>query len=204
MEKDYSIFLSEIKSHILQSRYKAAAAVNRELILLYFQIGTQLSQKIQQAKWGSKVVQQLATDLQKEINGLRGFSYRNLMNMRTFAEAYPFLQSATAEIKNDAIGQSTTDQFEKLSQSITGQTPAQTQNDFMQSATAGFEGIGYFLSKVFFNISFTQHLLLLHKCKAVEERLFYMQKIGEPSMDGFGFGAPNRQWPVWTARRNAK
>lgn len=40
MEKDYSIFLSEIKSHILQSRYKAAAAVNRELILLYFQIGT--------------------------------------------------------------------------------------------------------------------------------------------------------------------
>jgi predicted nuclease of restriction endonuclease-like (RecB) superfamily len=165
MEKDYSIFLSEIKSHILQSRYKAAAAVNRELILLYFQIGTQLSQKIQQAKWGSKVVQQLAQDLQKEINGLRGFSYRNLMNMRAFAEAYPFLQSATAEIKNDAIGQSATDRI-----------PTHSKDEFLQSATAGFEGIGYFLSNVFFNISFTQHLLLLNKCKAVEERLFYMQK----------------------------
>lgn len=54
MEKDYSIFLGEIKSQILQSRYKAAAAVNRELILLYFQVGTQLSQKIAQAQWGSK------------------------------------------------------------------------------------------------------------------------------------------------------
>ncbi|MCH8569296.1 MAG: PDDEXK nuclease domain-containing protein [Balneolales bacterium] len=175
MEKDYSIFLGEIKSHILQSRYKAAAAVNRELILLYFQVGTQLSQKIAHAQWGSKVVLQLANDLQKEINGLRGFSYRNLMNMRAFAEAYPFLQSVTAEFKNDPIGQLANTQLKDFSQSVTGQMDA-LENEFLQLATAEFESWDSFLSEVFFNISFTQHLLLLNKCKEVEERLFYMQK----------------------------
>jgi predicted nuclease of restriction endonuclease-like (RecB) superfamily len=165
MEKDYSIFLGEIKSHILQSQYKAAAAVNRELILLYFQVGSQLSQKIAQAQWGSKVVQQLANDLQKEINGLRGFSYRNLMNMRAFAEAYPFLQLVTAAFKDGPNGQL-----------ATGQLPLQNQTRFLQLATAQFENTDGFLSEIFFNISFTQHLLLLNKCKKVEERLFYMQR----------------------------
>ena len=175
MEKDYSIFLSEIKSHILQSRYKAAAAVNRELILLYFHTGTKLSQKIKQAKWGSKVVQQLASDLQKEINGLRGFSYSNLKNMRQFADEYTNLRLAIENYQNQ-IGQSATGQLGSFSQLMTSQIGSLGDNDFMQLATAEFESIDFFLSRVFFNISFTQHLLLLNKCKEAEERLFYMQK----------------------------
>ena len=176
MEKDYSVFLGEIKSNILQSRYKAAAAVNRELILLYFQIGTRLSQKIKQAKWGSKVVQKLANDLQKEINGLRGFSYSNLKNMRQFAEEYSFLQSALAAFDNNLIGRLPTSQLEKPSQSLTGQFATQSQDEFTRLATAQFESIQRFISDVFFNISFTQHLLLLSRCKAANERMFYMQK----------------------------
>lgn len=105
MEKDYSVFLREIKTQILQSRYKAAASINRELILLYFQIGTSLSQKIKESKWGSKVVQQLASDLQQELKGLRGFSYRNLMNMRVFSDEYSFLQLSTAEIDDKFLAE---------------------------------------------------------------------------------------------------
>lgn len=184
MEKDYSIFLSEIKSHILQSRYKAAAAVNRELILLYFQIGTQLSKKTKQVKWGSKVVQQLARDLQKEINGLRGFSYSNLKNMRQFADEYSFLQSAITVFDNNPIGQLPTGQLEDFSQSSTGQIASQSPDEFLQLATAAFNSTNHFLLQVFFNISFTQHLLLLNKCKETGDRLFYMQKT------------VNHQWTV--------
>lgn len=60
--------------------------------------------KNKQEKWGTKVVEQISTDLQKELPGLRGFSYRNLMNMKQFAEQYmslPFLQLATAEMSNE-------------------------------------------------------------------------------------------------------
>ena len=176
MEKDYRIFLGEIKSRILQSRYKAAAWVNRELILLYFHIGKQLSQKIQQAKWGSKVVQQLASDLQKEIKGLRGFSFSNLKNMRQFADEYSFLQSAITPYNINPIGQLPTVQLQDFSQSATGQITSQSHDTFLQLVTAQFESTDSFLLKVFFNISFTQHILLINKCKEAEERLFYMQK----------------------------
>lgn len=178
MEKEYSIFLIEIKDQILRSRYKAASAVNRELILLYFQVGSRLSEKIQEAKWGSKIVQQLANDLQKELNGLRGFSYSNMKNMRQLADAYPFL--ATLHELN-SIGQSATGQIDAISQSATGlfQNAENEPDEFLQLATAQFENIEFFLSTVFLNISFTQHMILLSKCKNSKERLFYMQKCAE-------------------------
>ncbi|SFB54483.1 PDDEXK nuclease domain-containing protein [Algoriphagus aquimarinus] len=170
MEKDYSIFLGEIKTQILQSRYKAAAFVNRELILLYFQIGTRLSQKIRDSKWGSKVVLQLASDLQLELKGLRGFSYRNLMNMRVFSDEYSFLQLSTADVENKPIGYFVTTPIQP------GEKEGERNNLFLQSVTAEFESLDLFLKNAFFNISFTQHLLLLNKCKEAKERLFYMQK----------------------------
>lgn len=114
----------------------------------------------------------MAKDLQKEIKGLRGFSYSNLKNMRQFADSYPhLLQKWTPK----SIGQLPTGQFEDFRQSVTGQkdTP---ENEFLQLATAQFENTDRFLSEVFFNISFTQHLLLLNKCKEAEERLFYIQR----------------------------
>lgn len=116
MEKEYTAFLGEIKLQILQCRYKATAEVNRELILLYFQIGTRLPQKIRQAQWGSKVVQQLASDLQKENTGLCGFSYSNLKNMRQFADEYSFLRSDITAFANNPIGQLPTGQLENFSQ----------------------------------------------------------------------------------------
>ena len=103
-KENYAHFILNVKDQILRSRYLAAHLVNRELLMLYFKIGKQLSDKIAQEKWGTKVVEQISTDLQKELPGLRGFSYRNLMNMKQFAEQYmslPFLQLATAEMSNE-------------------------------------------------------------------------------------------------------
>ncbi|WP_332369086.1 DUF1016 N-terminal domain-containing protein [Spirosoma telluris] len=56
MELNYTTFLQELKDHILQSRYRAARLVNRELLLLYFAVGKRLSEKIAVEKWGTGVV----------------------------------------------------------------------------------------------------------------------------------------------------
>lgn len=88
MESNYITFLQELKDHILQSRYRAARLVNRELLLLYYAVGKRLSEKIAAEKWGAKVVEQLSADLQKHLPGLRGFSATNLKNMRQFADVY--------------------------------------------------------------------------------------------------------------------
>ncbi len=90
-EKDYIQFIMEIKGSILKSRYKAASLANKEMLLLYYHTGYKLSRKIEEANWDTGVIQKISGDLQKELPGLRGFSYSNLKNMRQFFEEYPYL-----------------------------------------------------------------------------------------------------------------
>lgn len=85
----YELFITDLKKRIRTAQVKAALAVNKELILLYWQIGRDILQRQAVEGWGGKVVTQLAKDLKREFPELRGFSRSNLMYMRTFAEAWP-------------------------------------------------------------------------------------------------------------------
>ena len=67
----YLQFIREVKQQILESRYQAAKLVNKELLVLYYNIGKMLREKIKQAKWGDKVLQNISADLQNELPGLR-------------------------------------------------------------------------------------------------------------------------------------
>ena len=87
--EDYETFLHGLKERIRTAQVRAALAVNRELTLLYWQIGQDILLRQQQQGWGAKVVTKLAKDLQKEFPAIKGFSRTNLLYMRAFAEAYP-------------------------------------------------------------------------------------------------------------------
>ncbi|MEO1134906.1 MAG: PDDEXK nuclease domain-containing protein, partial [Cyanobacteria bacterium J06639_1] len=89
---DYPEFLRGLKQRIRQAQVKAALAVNRELVLLYWQIGRDILQRQAHQGWGAKVILQLSQDLKREFPEMRGFSRTNLLYMRSFAEAYPDLQ----------------------------------------------------------------------------------------------------------------
>ena len=80
---------------------RAALSVNRELVLLYWQLGQDILTRQRQQGWGAKVIDRLARDLQKEFPDMKGFSPRNLKYMRAFAEAYPnepIVQEVLAQI----------------------------------------------------------------------------------------------------------
>ncbi|MFB2974503.1 YhcG family protein [Aerosakkonema sp. BLCC-F183] len=98
---DYDKFLRDLKEHIRNAQIRASLAVNRELVLLYWQIGGEILTRQQQQGWGAKVINKLAKDLQKAFPEMKGFSPRNLKYMRAFAEAYPdeqFVQQLAAQI----------------------------------------------------------------------------------------------------------
>jgi hypothetical protein len=61
-EESYITFLSDLKTRIRQAQVKAALAVNKELVLLYWQIGRDILQRQQEEGWGSKVITRLAKD----------------------------------------------------------------------------------------------------------------------------------------------
>ncbi|NGX53476.1 MAG: hypothetical protein K1000chlam4_00188 [Chlamydiae bacterium] len=86
--KEYKSFLKEIKERILSSQVKAAVAVNRELITLYWEIGTALHKKQQKEGWGSKTVEKLANDLKSSFPNMKGFSTRNIRFMVQFAREF--------------------------------------------------------------------------------------------------------------------
>ncbi len=97
----YDDFLQELKERIRSAQVKAALSVNRELVLLYWQIGRETIIRQQQQGWGAKVIERLARDLKAAFPDMKGFSVRNLKYMRAFAEAYPdeqIVQQAAALI----------------------------------------------------------------------------------------------------------
>ncbi len=97
----YQELLGDLKERIRAAQIRAALAVNRELIALYWQIGRDILARQGMRGWGAQVIDRLAADLRQAFPQLKGFSRRNLHYMRAFAEAYPdehFVQQVVAQI----------------------------------------------------------------------------------------------------------
>ena len=84
LNPDYAAFLTAVKNRIHSARLNAGRAVNRELMLLYWDIGRGIVEKQTAEGWGESVVERLATDLRAEFPDMRGFSTGNLWAMRRF------------------------------------------------------------------------------------------------------------------------
>lgn len=85
----YDQLLGEIKDRIRSAQLRAAVAVNRELVLLYWSIGRTILERQAREGWGAKVIDRLAADLREAFPDQQGFSPRNLKYMRKLAEAWP-------------------------------------------------------------------------------------------------------------------
>src|SRR5262249_21110731 len=99
--KGYEAFLGELKERIRTAQLRASIAVNRELVLLYWQTGRDILVRQKEHGWGAKVIDRLSQDLRREFPGVEGFSPRNLKYMRAFAQAWPeepIVQQLVAQI----------------------------------------------------------------------------------------------------------
>jgi predicted nuclease of restriction endonuclease-like (RecB) superfamily len=154
LPSDYQDYLAQLKERIRSAQVKAALAVNRELVLLYWGIGRDILQRQAQQGWGTKVIDQLAKDLKQEFPEMSGFSSRNLKYMRAFAEAYPdglIVQQAAAQITDEPI-------VEQAAGQITGEQVVQA---------------------VLSRIPWFHNCVLLDKVKDATERLWYAQQTIE-------------------------
>jgi len=143
----------ELKYAILKSRYQAARLVNKELIVLYFGIGSKISVTASKEAWGSKVLEQISTELQNELPGLRGFSSGNLKKMRVFAEFWMNHLKIGSAVPNQLIKSST-----EYSSALPNQLPES-------------------IAEYFFAVSFTHHYSIASKCNQVEEACFYLKNV---------------------------
>ena len=97
----YADWLADLKGRIHTAQQRATLAVNRELVLLYWEIGRDILARQALQGWGAKVVERLAFDLRAAFPEMKGFSPRNLKYMRAFADAWPdadFVQVVLAQL----------------------------------------------------------------------------------------------------------
>jgi predicted nuclease of restriction endonuclease-like (RecB) superfamily len=100
LPSDYGPWLAELKTRIHLAQQRAARSVNRELVLLYWQIGRDILERQGREGWGAKVIERLSVDLRNAFPEMKGFSRANLLYMRAFAEAWP-----DPQIVQQAVGQ---------------------------------------------------------------------------------------------------
>jgi len=102
LSPDYRSFLTEVKGRIQTARLQAGRAVNRELVMLYWDIGRGIVEKQKTLNWGDAVVERLAADLRSEFPDMAGFSARSIWEMKRLYIAFTdpeFLQQLVAELK---------------------------------------------------------------------------------------------------------
>ncbi len=97
-DNQYLSIIENIKAEIGNAQFKAAISVNRELVMLYYNIGLIINEH---KTWGNKFIENLARDIKLAFPNSIGYSVRNLKYMAKFAAEYPdreFVQTASAQI----------------------------------------------------------------------------------------------------------
>lgn len=160
LSTQYNDAVKQIKTAILQSQAKALKGVNQEQLALYYGIGRFISQNSRAGFWGKDAIDTISRQLSTEVPGLRGFSPRNLRNMRMFYEEWKCLDTnlADASAKLD-FGNKSADESANLD-SCKSLTPLE---------------IADIPIVAFFSIGFSHHTLILSKTKTLEERRYYIQ-----------------------------
>lgn len=152
-----------IKLAILQSQYTAARSVNENQLKLYFSIGKYISDNSRNGFWGKGAIDTISHRLDQELPGLRGFSARNLRNMRRFYEEWSRISSRNSV--------TTKDDSDNLA--VTTAKSADAEIPIWQLQLPNYEE---FPTEAFLSIGFTQHICILEKAKALDERVFYIKK----------------------------
>lgn len=153
----------EVVYYIISShRNKVVQVINNESLLMMWEIGGFVSTKIKTASWGDGVVRQLAEYIYTKDPTARGWSYRTLYKMVQFYDTY---SSESFAMVLSQANVPASDEFVPL------KTAQNSDLEFVPFEMAQ-------IPNVLFCTGWTNHQIILNRCKTDQERLFYMLYAG--------------------------
>lgn len=180
---DYAEFLIGLKERILQARTQAARAVNRDLILLYWDIGRGIVDKQRIAGWGAAVVEHLAADLRAAFPEMRGLSANNLWLMRQLYSEYSdngFLEQLVQELRKGResflarlvpeLGAGV-----RIGQNPDSPSPPAQAIDATSGTALDPEYLAQAVRELLARVPWGHHVELLKKVKSPAARIYYLQ-----------------------------
>ena len=170
----YRRVLGDLTQLIAESRRRAAATVNRELVLLYWQIGAVIVRQQEQAKWGDAVVEQLAADLRAEFPDMKGLLRANLFRMRQFYRAWLEIDRWLAADDSE-IAESSKLAIENKKVATLSRQFDLTQTQAEKVATLWRQFHSAELPDLILAISWSHHREVIGACDTPAERYFYLK-----------------------------
>lgn len=98
LQKDFKDIIFDIKNQISNTQVEIFQNANKSLLKLYYNLGKILDDN---SIWGNKFIDEIAVELKVSFPNIKGFSVRNLKNMRKYykeCSANQFVQTASAQI----------------------------------------------------------------------------------------------------------
>lgn len=81
LEKDFKKIVENIKSEIYKTQTLIMSDANKRLINLYYYVGKIVYEN---SSWGNRFIESLSTEMKIEFPNIKGFSVRNIKNMKKF------------------------------------------------------------------------------------------------------------------------
>ncbi len=171
MNKDFEHIILLIE----EARSRVYAKANTELVLLYFNVGKIVYDKVSADNWGDNTVQELADFIKIKMPALTGFNRRGLYRMKQFFELYrPESEVFKLWVKmmhqkmSSKIIQDKAPEIDKhdLHSPIVSTVRTHLQEPDNQ--------YNKFVSTVLTQISWSNHRLIFSKTKTAEETLYYL------------------------------
>lgn len=159
---DYKNWLFDLKLKIKQSQIKAALAINSELILMYWELGKQIAEKQQNAKWGSGFIEQLSNDLKIEFPEMSGFSISNIYEIMKFYKYFS---------QNESV-------FHQLGGQLSSTGFGNTK-DLNFHQVGGNLLLHNYIANFCIKIPWRHIVLILQKCNTTDAVHFYIEKTIE-------------------------
>ncbi|MCI6860811.1 PDDEXK nuclease domain-containing protein [Prevotella sp.] len=162
-KEEFETICSIIATH----RKRVIRVVNNESMSMVWEVGGYVSHKLKTSAWGDGVVRQLSDYIRTKYPAARGWSYRTLYKMVQLYDTY------------------TTASFSALIE----ETDMTKYGDIVPFETAQIDGkliVPFEMAQipnVLFATGWTNHQIILNRCKSDTERLFYMLYAGKEHLE---------------------
>lgn len=88
LDEEYRNWIQELGDRYRTSQIKASIRVNNEMLMYYWSVGKDITERRADSKWGNKFFQNMSMDMSDMIPNAKGFSPTNLRYMMRFYGLY--------------------------------------------------------------------------------------------------------------------
>lgn len=178
---------------IFAHKKRAMYAMHNESLRMLWEVGAYVSDRLKKADWGDGVVRMLADYIRTKSPKAKGWSYSTIYRMIRFYEIYSsdgFTQTVSRYGMQNYLAGTEQKKIPSKDGKIVSIESAQIGKDkivsFEMTQIDNVEIVSFEMAQipsVLFSTGWTNHQIIMNRCKTDSERLFYMLYAGKEQLE---------------------